>query len=100
MSYSPRRFSTGALLGLLLFVALTALATHLRSDFGLRAAINPLRCFDCIRRIGFPLTFYEEGGYAYRKIFDGPAFAVDSAAALTIGVMGGLVAERFRKPRR
>jgi hypothetical protein len=99
MVSSPRRFSTGAALGLLFFVALTVLATHLRSDGGLLAMI-PFGCFDCIRRIGFPLTFYEDGGFVYRKIANPPAFAVDSAVALTFGVMGGLLAERFRKPRR
>jgi hypothetical protein len=87
------------LLGLLSFVALNALVAHLRSDCGLLALLKLRRtCFDDISRAGFPLQFYERGGYAYRQVFDPLAMAIDINSGVALGVVGALIVNRFRKP--
>ena len=73
-----RRFILGFINGLLIFSAIKLLAAHLASDCGLpavfgRDAPRHLRpgqvCADDITRAGWPLQFYEEGGFAYRSEF-------------------------------
>lgn len=100
MVYNPRRASVGFLLGLLLFVALNALVAHWRSDCGLLALLKLRRthCFDDISRAGFPLQFYERGGYAYRLIFDPVAMMIDISSGLAFGVVGALIVNRLQKP--
>ena len=90
-----RPFLTGFLLTLLLFLAANVLAAHLESDCGLPAFFNMSPCADDIRRAGFPLRFYEEGGFAYRINFEIGAFVTDVVCGLGLGVLGGLAAHRF-----
>ena len=98
MVLNLRRASVGFLLGLLLFVVLNALVAHLRSDCGLLALLE-LRhgCADDISRAGFPLKFYERGGFVYRRIFDPFAMAIDINSGVALGVVGALIVNRFRK---
>lgn len=65
-----KRFMIGFFAGLLLFGAINLLAAHLESDCGLPAVIGQDACADDIARAGWPLQFYEEGGFAYRREFD------------------------------
>ncbi len=65
-----RPFLKGFLIGLLIFIFANLLVAHLRSDCGLGAVFGLARCSDDIVRAGFPLTFYEEGGFAYRYMLD------------------------------
>lgn len=95
MSTSLRPFLTGFLLALLLFLAANLLAAHVQSDCGLPAFFNMSNCADDIRRAGFPLRFYEEGGFAYRSDFEMGALVIDILSGLALGILGGLIAQRF-----
>jgi hypothetical protein len=97
MPTSIRPFLTGFILTLLLFLAINLLAAHLQSDCGLPAFFNMSACADDIRRAGFPLRFYEEGGFAYRSNFDTGALTIDIVCGLGLGILGGLAVGRFWK---
>jgi hypothetical protein len=97
-SFCP--FLTGFLLSLLLFVAINILAAHLQSDCGLPAFFNMSGCADDIRRAGFPLQFYEEGGFAYRHNFNVPLFITDLMIGLAFSAAGGMAAARVWKQTR
>ena len=77
-----RPFLTGFLIGLLVFVLLNLLAAHLRSDCGLPAVFGLASCADDIARAGFPILFYEEGGFAYHFMFDPARLYTDVAIGL------------------
>jgi hypothetical protein len=97
MSSSIRLFLTGFILTSLLFLAVNVLAAYLQSDCGLPAFFNLSGCADDIRRAGFPLRFYEEGGFAYRHNFDITAFVTDLICGLALGVLGGAAAWSINK---
>jgi hypothetical protein len=100
MTEARRPFLPGFLLGALAFLIANLLAAHLRSDCGILAVIGRAACADDIRRAGFPLLFWEEGGFAYRHSFDGAALAFDAAVGLGLAVLAGLLAGRLRsRPR-
>ncbi|MBI3241105.1 MAG: hypothetical protein HYZ49_02285 [Chloroflexi bacterium] len=87
----PRRllfFALGFGLGLAAFAGLTLVAAHFQSDCGITAVLGVSGCADDIVRLGFPLLFLEQGGFAYRANFNVAAFAIDVLFAL--GVSGGL----------
>ena len=86
-----RAFVSGFLVGGLCFLAANLLATHLRSDCGLPALVGRSACADDIRRAGFPLLFWEEGGFAYRRTFNPPALFLDLSVGLGFAVSAGLV---------
>lgn len=67
---SSRAFFTGFSASLILFILANLLAAHLHSDCGLPAFFGQSMCADDIVRAGFPLIFYEEGGFAYRHNFN------------------------------
>jgi len=96
MPTSLRPFLTGFLLTLLLFLAANLLAAHLQPDCGLPAFFNMSGCADDIRRAGFPLQFYEEGGFAYRSNFDVVTFMADIFIGLTFSIEGGLTVIALR----
>ena len=95
MPASIRRFLTGFILTLLLFLAANLLAAHLQSDCGLPAWFNLSGCADDIRRAGFPLQFYEVGGFAYHSSFDQAALGLDTLIGLALAVAGGWVTQRL-----
>ncbi len=97
MSFSLRPFLTGFLLTLLLFLVANLLAAHVQSDCGLPAFFNMAGCADDIRRAGFPLQFYEEGGFAYRSNFDVDVLVIDMLSGLALSILAGFAAQRFRK---
>jgi len=92
-----RPFLIGFIVTVLLFLAANLLAAHLMSDCGLPAFFNMSGCADDIRRAGFPLQFYEEGGFAYHSSFDQGSLALDAVIGLALSLAAGLAAGRFWK---
>jgi hypothetical protein len=90
-----RRFLLGFLIALLLFVGVNLLWAHVRSDCGLPALLGAAGCADDIRRAGFPLQFWEEGGFAFRQIFSLPALLIDLGLGLAFSVLAGWAATRL-----
>ena len=88
---ASRAFLNGFLIGLLLFILANILAAHLLSDCGLPALLGTDSCADDIARSGFPLVFFEEGGFAYRSIFNLPYLLLDIFIGLDFAVMFGLI---------
>ena len=94
------RFAAGFAIGLLVFVLLNLLAAHFRSDCGLTAVLGMARCSDDIRRAGFPLLVWEEGGFAYRSSFNPGALLIDLLIGLGVGVASGLLAVRLAESQK
>lgn len=86
-----RRFVIGFTLGLLVFIAINLLSAHLASDCGLLAVFERDACADDIARAGWPLAFYERGGFDYRFEFNLPVLLMD----LVIGIILASVLGRF-----
>ena len=93
-----RAFLNGFLIGLLIFILANILAAHLLSDCGLPALLGAGPCADDIVRAGFPLIFYEAGGFAYRNILNLPYLLLDIFIGLGFATMTGFVA-RWREKR-
>lgn len=49
---------------------------------------------DGIRRLGFPLVFWEEGGFVYRQTFSFVALLTDIALAVIAGVLVSVLYSR------
>ena len=79
----PRRFILGFAIGFSIFIAINLLSAHLASDCGLMAVFERDACADDIARAGWPLSFYERGGFAYRFVFNLPVLLLD----LGIGII-------------
>ena len=90
-----RAFLNGLLIGLLVFLLANLLAAHLLSDCGLAAVFGQSHCADDITRAGFPLIFYEEGGFAYRHIFNPPNLYLDIFIGLNFAVISGFIARKI-----
>jgi len=78
-----RRFAIGFTFGLLLFIAINLTSAHLASDCGLMAVFGRDSCADDIARAGWPLRFYEQGGFDYRNEFQSGILILD----LLIGIL-------------
>lgn len=78
-----QRFALGFALALLLFIAINLTSAHLASDCGLMAVFGRDACADDIARAGWPLPFYEEGGFDYRHEFQTAPLTLD----LLIGIL-------------
>lgn len=89
-----RRFVVGFAAGLVLFLAANLLAAHLRSDCGLMAVLGRSGCADDIRRAGFPLLFWEAGGFDGRSYFEPAMLLLDLACGAVLSGMLGLIATR------
>jgi len=100
MKTSIGRFVAGFAIGLLVFVFLNLLAAHVRSDCGLTAVLGMARCSDDIRRAGFPLLVWEEGGFAYQNSFNPGALLVDLLIGLGVAFAGGLLVLRIAESRK
>ena len=90
-SKMKKRFFTGFLVGLLLFVAINLLAAHLLSDCGLPSVIGMDYCADDITRAGWPFKFYEAGGFAYHRYFNSPILLLDIFIGFGLAFVGGFV---------
>jgi hypothetical protein len=84
-----RRFIIGFFTGLLIFVAINLLAAHLASDCGLPAVFGRDACADDIARAGWPLQFYEEGGFAYRSEFSLSSLFINIGIGLGVSGIAG-----------
>ena len=82
-------FVNGFLIGFGIFVLVNLVAAHLLSDCGLPAVFGMDYCADDIARAGFPLVFFEEGGFAFRSIFQLPALLIDLVFGLGFAVVAG-----------
>ena len=91
MPLSTRHFGFGFTLTLLLFLAANLLAAHLQSDCGLQGLLHMAGCADDISRAGFPLVFYEAGGFAYRNNFSIGTLGVDVFCGLGLAILGGMI---------
>ena len=92
-----RRFIIGFAIGLLIFLALNLLSAHLNSDCGLLAVFERDTCDDDIARAGWPLVFYEQGGFAYRFEFNLPVLLLDVAVGIiSASILAWLIARRER----
>ena len=100
MTARSGQFAAGFATGLLVFALLNLLAAHLRSDCGLSAVLGVARCSDDIRRAGFPLQVWEDGGFAYHSWFNSRALLIDLLIGLGVGVAGGLLALRIAESRK
>ncbi len=88
----------GFLMGLIIFILANLLAAHLLSDCGLPAVLGKDFCADDIVRAGFPLIFFEEGGFAYRIIFNQPYLLLDILIGLGFSIICGFIASlRFNQ---
>src|SRR5688572_7249171 len=95
-----RLFVTAFLIAVLLFVGVNLLVAHVRSDCGLPALLGSSGCADDIRRAGFPLQFWEEGGFAFRRVFSLPALLADIALGLVGAIGFAWLVQRLWPPRR
>ncbi|MDO8752751.1 MAG: hypothetical protein Q7J80_02565 [Anaerolineales bacterium] len=86
-----RPFLNGFLIGLLLFLSINLLAAHRLSDCGLPAILGTDSCADDIVRAGFPFIFFEEGGFAFRRIFSLPYLSLDIFIGLALAALCGLI---------
>ena len=96
---SSRAFRNGFLIGLFIFILVNVLAAHLLSDCGLPAILGTDSCADDIARAGFPLIFFEQGGFAYRSIFNLPYLLLDIFVGLDFAVICGFVSRLLLKQR-
>ena len=92
-----RTFLNGFLIGLLLFLAINLLAAHRLSDCGLPAILGTDSCADDIVRAGFPLIFFEQGGFAFRSIFNLPYLLLDIFIWLDFATLCGFIARWLEK---
>lgn len=92
-----RRALIGFLTGLLIFIAINLLSVHLASDCGLPAVFGRDSCADDIARAGWPMVFYEEGGFAYRFEFNLRVLLLDLAIGIIwASVLGWFMARRAK----
>lgn len=89
-----RAFLNGFLIGLFIFILANIIAAHLSSDCGLPAVLGTDSCADDIARAGFPLIFFEEGGFAFRSIFNLTYLLFDIVIGLAFAALSGFIARR------
>jgi len=94
---SSRTFLNGFLIGLFIFILANLLAAHLLSDCGLPAILGTDFCADDIARAGFPLVFFEQGGFAYRSIFNLRTLLLDIFIGLGFAVLCGFITRWLAK---
>jgi hypothetical protein len=94
---SSRAFLNGFLIGLFIVILANILAAHLHSDCGLPAILGTDSCADDITRAGFPLIFFEEGGFDFRSIFNLPYLLLDLFIGLDFAITSGFIARWFEK---
>lgn len=84
-----KRFTIGFVVGLLAIIGINLLAAHLASDCGLLAVFGQDACADDIVRAGWPLQFYEEGGFAYRSEFNAASLIINVFTAVGVSLVTG-----------
>lgn len=84
------------------FSAVNLMAAHVQSDCGIRAVIGLWipsfkYCADDIVRVGFPFRVIEEGGVAFRSMFDSSALTADMVIVLAASLAVGWITRRAWK---
>jgi len=92
-----KSFSIGFVIGLLLFFAINLLAAHRALDCGLATFSPSSSCADTIARLGWPLLFYESGGFIYRRSFDSLYFFIDFALGIALAFAMGWLFSQGKK---
>lgn len=92
-----KKFAIGFFIGLLIFSGVNLLAAHLSSDCGLLAVFGRDACADDIVRLGWPLVFYRDGGFAYNHIFNSIYFLINTGTGLAFAALVGGVFLRCKK---
>src|SRR5512138_2026017 len=92
-----KHFSIGFCIGLLVFIVVNLIAAHLASDCGLPAVFGRDACFDDFVRAGWPLQFYEEGGFIYRHNLNMFFLWTDMGLCGIFAVLVGLLYSRNKK---
>ena len=91
-----KRFVIGFAIGLFSFIALNLLAAHLASDCGLPAVFGRDACADDIARAGWPLRFYEDGGFTYHDVFNSLFLVLDIGIGLAVAFLSGWLYSRSK----
>ncbi len=95
MQVRPRYFALGFFCTLFLFMVLNVWIAHIRSDCGIQSILGLSGCGDDIRRIGFPLLVWVNGGFIYHDSFDVAALLLDVALGLGLSIVVGFVCQRY-----
>jgi hypothetical protein len=96
---SSRAFFAGFLVGLLLIFLMNVIAAHLLSDCGLPAILGTSYCADDIIRAGFPFVFLEEGGFAFRRNFNGSYMVVDILIGFGVALLSGVLLHQYSRKK-
>lgn len=91
------KFAIGFIIGLLLFLAINLLAAQLTSDCGLAAFSPGSACADGIIRLGWPLQFFESGGFMYQQNFSLLSLMIDLGIGLALAALLGWLFARREK---
>jgi hypothetical protein len=97
MQSMNKNFVIGFIGGLFLFVAINLLAAHLASDCGLATFSPSGGCADGIARLGWPLQFYESGGFMYQQSFNALYLLIDLGVGLLLATLLGWWYSRRKK---
>ena len=89
-----RRFILAFLLGLATFIVINLVSAHLASDCGLVAVFGQDFCADDIARAGWPLRFYEVGGFDEHHYVSSGMFGLDILIGLALSSTLGWYAAR------
>ena len=92
-----RRFILFTLIGLGFFIGMNLISAHLASDCGLVAVFGRDFCADDIARAGWPLRFYEAGGFDERYYLSPGRFGLDLLIGVIVsGTIGWYAARRVK----
>lgn len=96
------RFFIGFIAAMIACSAVNIFAAHAQSDCGIRAVIGLWIpsfkfCADDIVRVGFPFRVIEEGGVAFRSMFDSSALTADIFVALAASLAAGWITRQVWK---
>jgi ABC-type antimicrobial peptide transport system permease subunit len=92
-----KQFAIGLASGLLLFLIINLLAIHLNSDCGLATLSPGSSCADGIAQVGWPMQFYESGGFMYQQNFNLVFLLIDLAFGVAVGLLLGWIFSRRKK---
>ncbi|MBK9207556.1 MAG: hypothetical protein IPL71_04320 [Anaerolineales bacterium] len=92
-----RTFLKGFSIGLLSFFLINVIAAHLLSDCGLPALLGVDFCADDIARAGFPLVFFEQGGFIPHNYFNLPNLFLDLFISIVFAAACGFAGKEKNK---
>lgn len=92
-----RRFAIGFITGLFIVLVINLTSAHLSSDCGLPAVFGRDSCADDIARAGWPLRFYEQGGFVFHLKFNPLFFIVNLWIGTAFAIVFGWLFSRKKK---